>query len=319
MSAGAGTLTSMAGKVRVDVEGRTLALSNLDKVLYPDTGTTKGEVINYYTQIAPVLLPHIEGRPLTRKRWPDGVASQPFFEKNAPRGTPDWVDRVTLPTPGSTKDRETIDYVLADDLPTLVWLGNLAVLELHVPQWKSDGEMVQRNPDRLVVDLDPGPPATVIECAQVALRLAEIFGDDGLTSYAKTSGSKGMQMYVGLDESAEADAVGAYVRRCAQRLEKDDPDLVVSVMERAKRGGKVFIDWSQNNAAKTTIAPYSPRGRDEPTVSMPVTWDEVEKAARSRARKQLPLRFHLEEAVDRVSDHGDLLKPLFDDAFALPT
>jgi bifunctional non-homologous end joining protein LigD len=311
----------MAEKVRVDVEGRTLALSNLDKVLYPATGTTKGEIINYYTHIAPILLPHITDRALTRKRWPDGVDSQPFFEKNAPRGTPDWVDTVTLPSPGSTRDRDEVEYVLADDLPTLVWLGNLAVLELHVPQWKVDisGETpTQHHPDRLVVDLDPGAPANVIDCAQVALRLAEVFSEDGLVSYPKTSGSKGMQMYVGLDGGADANAVGAYVRRCAQRLEKEDPDLVISRMERAQRGGKVFIDWSQNNAAKTTIAPYSPRGRDEPTVSMPVTWDEVEKTARSRARTQLPLRFHLDEALERVDDIGDLLEPLFDDAFTLP-
>ncbi|HET6917838.1 MAG TPA: hypothetical protein VFI46_00060, partial [Jiangellaceae bacterium] len=185
-------------KVIVQVNGRKLGLSNLDKVLYPESGTAKAEVVDYYTRIAPVLVPHLADRPLTRKRWPDGVAAASFFEKNAPRGTPQWVRTVTLPSPGSTRDRETVTYVICDDLPTLVWLANLAVLEMHVPQWRVDGER-PLNPDRLVVDLDPGPPATVIECCQVALLLAQALGDHGLLAYPKTSGSKGMQMYVPLD------------------------------------------------------------------------------------------------------------------------
>ena len=311
-------LAAMAeNRVHVDVEGRTLSLSNLDKVLYPETGTTKGEVIDYYTRVAPVLLPHLADRALTRKRWPNGVEAASFFEKNAPRGTPSWVHTATLPVPGSTMDRETIDYVVADDLPSLVWLANLAVLEMHVPQWKIDDDGKARYPDRLVVDLDPGPPATVVQCAQVALMLAEALAGDGLTSYAKTSGSKGLQMYVGLDESAEAEQVSTYTRTLAQRLEADHPRLVISRMERRDRTGKVFIDWSQNNAAKTTIAPYSLRGRETPSVSTPVTWDEVEKAARSSATSRLPLRFDLGDALERSAD-GDLLAPLFDDAHALP-
>jgi bifunctional non-homologous end joining protein LigD len=303
-------------KVSVEVDGRTLGLSNLDKILYPETGTTKGEVIDYYTRIAPVLLPYLADRPLTRKRWPDGVGAESFFEKNAPRGTPGWVRTVTLPSPGSTRDRETVTYVVCNDLPTLVWLANLAVLELHVPQWRVESDEPQ-NPDRLVLDLDPGPPATVIECCQVALLLAEALADDGLLAYPKTSGSKGLQMYVALDGAAEVDAVHGYARRLAERLEIDHRDLVISRMEKRARTGKVLVDWSQNNAAKTTVAPYSLRGREQPTVSMPVTWDEVESAARSKARTRLPLRFDYAVALARVEEEGDLMAPLHEEAHAL--
>lgn len=300
--------------MRVNVEGRTLGLSNLDKVLYPDTGTVKGQVIDYYTRIAPVLLPHLVDRPLTRKRWPDGVGAEDFFEKNLPRGTPQWVRTEELPAPGSTMNRDTVTYVMADDLPTLVWLANLAVLELHVPQWQVDDAGDALNPDRLVVDLDPGEPADIVQCAQVGLLLAEAFDADGLTSYPKTSGSKGMQMYIGLDRSANDDDVSRYVRHLAQRLEKERPDDIVSLMKRDLRRGKVFIDWSQNNSSKTTIAPYSLRGRAEPTVSTPITWDEVEEAAAGRTR----LKFDLDDVLARAED-GDLLSPLLDDAFSLPS
>jgi bifunctional non-homologous end joining protein LigD len=302
----------------VQIEGRDLEVSNLDKVMYPAVGFTKGEVIDYYTRVAPVLLPHLADRPLTRKRWPDGVEADSFFEKNVPRGAPEWVRTVELPTPGSTKERETIDFVVADDLATLVWLGNLAVLELHVPQWKVRPDGTAGLPDRLVVDLDPGAPATIVACAQVALLLAEELAADGLVSYPKTSGSKGMQMYVGLDETADDDQVSTYARTLAQRLEKKHPTLVVSRMDRALRRDKVFIDWSQNNAAKTTVAPYSLRGRDAPSASTPVTWDEVERAARSTARSRLPLRFDLADVLARVEEHEDLLEPLLTDAHSLP-
>ena len=307
-----------AQKVTVQVDGRKLALSNLDKVLYPEFGTAKAEVVDYYTRIAPVLLPHLADRPLTRKRWPDGVAAASFFEKNAPRGTPSWVRTVTLPSPGSSRDRETVTYVVCNDLPTLVWLANLAVLEMHVPQWKVDGER-PLNPDRLVVDLDPGAPATVIECCQVALLLAEALADDGLVAYPKTSGSKGMQMYVPLDGKAEVSAVHGYARELAERLEKEQPRLVVSRMEKRLRRAKVLVDWSQNNAAKTTVAPYSLRGREEPTVSTPVTWEEVEHAARSAARTRLPLRFDDRDVLARVDELGDLTAPLHQEAYSLPT
>ncbi|WP_053205315.1 non-homologous end-joining DNA ligase [Jiangella muralis] len=309
----------MPSKVNVDVEGRTLGLSNLEKVLYPETGTTKGEIIQYYTHAASVLLPHLRDRPVTRKRWPNGVEEANFFEKNAPRGTPPWVRTAELPSPGSTMDRETVVYVMADDLPTLVWLANLAVLELHVPQWTVDASGAGTNPDRLVVDLDPGEPANIIQCCQVALLLGELFDDAGLPSYPKTSGSKGMQMYVALDGSATDDEVSGYARGLAQRLEQEHPKLVISRMERAARGGKVFIDWSQNNSAKTTIAPYSVRGRARPTVSTPVTWDEVEAGARSTATKRLPLQFDIDDVLARLADDGDLLAPMLDEAHVLPT
>ncbi len=308
----------MPSKVNVDVEGRTLGLSNLEKVLYPETGTTKGEIIQYYTHAASALLPHLRDRPVTRKRWPNGVAEANFFEKNAPRGTPSWVRTAELPSPGSTKDRETVVYVMADDLPTLVWLANLAVLELHVPQWTVSADGVGTNPDRLVVDLDPGEPANVIQCCQVALLLGELFDDAGLPSYPKTSGSKGMQMYVALDGSATSDEVSAYARGLAQRLEGEHPKLVISRMERAARGNKVFIDWSQNNSAKTTVAPYSVRGRARPTVSTPLTWDEVEAGARSTATKRLPLQFDIDAVLGRLSDDGDLLEPMLTEAHPLP-
>jgi len=305
-------------RVTVEVEGRRIPLSNLDKVLYPTTGFTKGEVIDYYTRIASVVLPHIRHRPLTRKRWPDGVEAASFFEKNMPRGTPDWVRTARLPTPGSTMDRDTIDYVVADDLPTIVWLANLAVLELHVPQWTIDDDATPQNPDRLVLDLDPGPPANVIECAQVALELLPILEADGLVPYAKSSGSKGMQLMVSLDGKRPAEDVHSYARSLAQRLQRDRPDLVVWQMEKRLRHGKVLVDWSQNNPAKTTVAPYSLRGRDDPTISAPVSWDEVEKAARSSARTRLPLRFRTGQVLERVDEHGDLMAGLLEDARPLP-
>jgi bifunctional non-homologous end joining protein LigD len=303
----------VSSRVIVDVEGRRLGLTNLDKVLYPDTGTTKAEVIDYYTRLAPVLLPHLAGRPLTRKRWPDGVEAESFFEKNAPRGTPDWVRTVELPSPGSSRGSETVTYVVCDDLPTLVWLANLAVLELHVPQWRV-GNATPHNPDRLVVDLDPGPPAGIVECCQVALLLAEALAADGLLAYPKTSGSKGLQAYVALDGAAPVDEVHGYARRLAERLEKQHPKLIVSKMDKSVRRRKVLIDWSQNNAAKTTVAPYSLRGRAAPTVSTPVTWAEVEATAQDGA----PLQFDLADVPDRVAADGDLLAPLHEDAHSLP-
>lgn len=301
-------------RVIVEVDGRRLGLSNLDKVLYPKTGTTKGEVIDYYTRIAPVVLPHLVDRPLTRKRWPNGVAQGSFFEKNAPKGTPEWVRTVELPSPGSSRGTETVTYVVCDDLPTLVWLANLAVLELHVPQWRVDGT-TPLNPDRLVLDLDPGPPATIVECCQVAMVLAEALAADGLLCYPKTSGNKGLQAYVPLDGSAPVEDVHRYARELAERLEKEHPKLIVSRMDKSVRRRKVLIDWSQNNAAKTTVAPYSLRGREEPTVSTPVTWDEVEATAHDKGR----LQFDFTDVLDRIDDGDDLLAPLHGEAYALPT
>ncbi|HEX4817850.1 MAG TPA: non-homologous end-joining DNA ligase [Nonomuraea sp.] len=287
-----------AKKVPVKVEGRELTLSNLDKVLYPDYGFTKAEVIDYYSRVAPALLPHLEGRPLTVKRYPNGVAGQFFFEKNAPEHTPGWVRRVNLPVPGSTKNRESIDFAVVDDLPTLVYYANLAALELHVPQWRVDADGRALPPDLLVFDLDPGAPATIVECCQVALMLRELLRAEGLTARPKTSGSKGMQLYADWDCREEP---SAYARRLAQALEKEHPGQVVSVMAKKARPGKVFIDWSQNNPAKTTVAPYSLRAREQPTVSTPLTWKEVESCERAE-----DLVFTAPDVLARVEKRGDL-------------
>ena len=300
-------------KVTVDVEGQTLALTNLDKVLYPDVGFTKGEVIDYYTRVSPVLLPHITNRALTFKRYPDGVDAQFFFAKNVPNGTPDWVRRAELPSPGSTKKRETVTYPVADDLPTLVWAANLAALELHVPMWRIDVDGRPRNPDLMVFDLDPGPPATVVECCTVARHVRDVLDRDGLVAYPKTSGSKGLQLYVPLDAKAPWEDVHAYARKLAQRLEKEHPDLVVWNMKKELRKGKVLVDWSQNNAAKTTVAVYSLRARAEPTVSTPVAWDEVESCRRAE-----DLRFISAEVLERVEEHGDLFAPILEGGQVLP-
>ncbi|WP_327588903.1 non-homologous end-joining DNA ligase [Nonomuraea sp. NBC_00507] len=288
----------MAQKVPVKVEGRELTLSNLDKVLYPDYGFTKSEIIDYYSRIAPVLLPHIEGRPLTVKRYPNGVTGQSFFEKNAPEHTPDWVRRVTLPVPGSTKNRETINFAVIEDLPTLVYYANLAALELHVPQWRVDDDGEALPPDLLVFDLDPGPPATIVECCQVALMLRDMLKAEGLSARPKTSGRKGMQLYADWDCREEP---SAYAKRLAQVLAKEHPQQVVSVMTKKARPGKVFIDWSQNNPAKTTVAAYSLRAGDQPTVSTPLTWKEVEGCERPE-----DLVFMAPDVLARVGKRGDL-------------
>jgi bifunctional non-homologous end joining protein LigD len=284
-------------KITVDVDGRHLTLSNLAKVLYPEAGYTKGEVIDYYTRIAPVLLPHLTDRPLTIKRYPNGVDGGFFFEKNAARGTPDWVRTVTLPVPGSTKDRETIDFLVVEELATLVWLANLAALELHVPQWQVAKRARTPRTDLVVFDLDPGPPAGIVECCEVAVRLRAVLEEDGLTPFAKTSGSKGMQVSapVRVDDPGRP---SKYAHAVARRLERDDPDLVVSRMTKSLRPGKIFVDWSQNNPAKTTVAPYSLRAKDTPTVSTPLTWDEVAAGEH--------LSFTAGEVLDRVAERGDL-------------
>jgi bifunctional non-homologous end joining protein LigD len=300
-------------RVTVTVEDRTLTLSNLHKVLYPSTGFTKGEVIDYYTRIAPVLLPHIESRPLTLKRYPDGVDGKSFFEKNAPSHAPDWVRKVRLPTPGSTKDRETIDFVVAEELPTVVWAANLAALELHVPMWRVSPRGKVHSPDLLVFDLDPGPPATILECCEVAQLLRERLATDGLSAYPKTSGSKGMQLYVPLDGTAAWEDVSGYAKRLARELTESRQDLVVWQMKKDLRGGKVLVDWSQNNSAKTTVAVYSLRARETPTASTPISWEEVEGCARAE-----DLRFTAPEVLDRVTHLGDLFAPVLDGSGKLP-
>jgi bifunctional non-homologous end joining protein LigD len=295
----------------VEVDGRRLSLSNLDKVLFPD-GFTKGEVVDYYVRVAPVLLPHVTGRPMSFQRFPDGTDTKGFFAKNAPRGTPDWVRTVKLPAPGSSMDRETLDYVVVDDLPTLVWAANLAALELHVPQWSVGPRGGVREPDRLVLDLDPGAPATAVECAEVALLLRDLVTADGLTPVVKSSGSKGLQVYAAVEPVSDR-RTSDYARHLAQTLETSHPKLVVSQMRKDLRGGKVFVDWSQNNAAKTTVAPYALRARPEPWVSTPLTWDEV-----AAVRRPEDVQFRAEQTLERVDDHGDLFAPLLSTAVPLP-
>ena len=295
----------MAEKIAVQVGDRQLQLSNLTKVLYPETGFTKGEVIDYYSRVAPVLLPHLADRALTVKRYPNGVEAPHFFEKNASRGTPDWVRTVTLPVPGSTMKRDTIDFIVAEELATLVWLANLAALELHVPQWRIPARGTRPKTDLLVFDLDPGAPASVVECAQVALLVRDLLAEDGITLTAKTSGSKGMQVSAPITVRDPAQT-SEYAHWVARTLEEAHPKLVVSRMTKSLRPGKVFVDWSQNNTAKTTVAPYSLRARPTQTVSTPVTWDEVASGAR--------LSFTTANVLARVEEHGDLFAGTLDDA-----
>ncbi len=284
-------------KVPVEVEGRQLVLSNLDKVLYPETGFTKGQVLDYYTRIAPVLLPHLADRPLTLKRYPDGVEGHSFYEKNAPSYRPEWLRVERLPSPGSTKQRETIDYAVLDDLPSLVWVVNLACLELHTPQWRVGAARTGEGPDLLVLDLDPGPPATIVECCEVALLLRERLAAEGVEVHAKTSGSKGMQ----LGALAPTPDTSGYAKRLAQELEAAHPSLVVHRMTRALRPGKVLVDWSQNSSSKTTVSVFSLRARAHPAVSTPVTWDEV-----AACRDPADLVFTTDDVLARVARHGDL-------------
>lgn len=287
----------MGASQSVTVDGHRLRLSNLDKVMYPATGTTKGEVLHYLAQVAPVLLPHAANRPATRKRWPDGVDGQMFFQKNLDASTPDWVRRRAIQHQHSRND-----YVLVNDLATLTWLGQTATLELHVPQWQFGRTGVRHNPDRLVLDLDPGPGAGLPECAQVARWAREILQGMGLDPFPVTSGSKGIHLYAALDGKQDSDGVSAVAKELARYLEAEHTDLVVSDMKKTLREGKVLVDWSQNNGNKTTIAPYSLRGREHPTVAAPRTWEELEDPG----LRQL----EYPEVLERVARDGDLLVPL---------
>ena len=294
----------------VEVEGHRITLVNLGKVMYPRTGTTKGEVLNYYAQVAAVMLPHLRDRAVTRIRWPHGTGDMSFFEKNTPGGTPTWVRTATVPTTGSrTKYGEAgeLTFPIIDDLATLTWAVNLAALELHVHQWTVTRKGRTRNPNRLVVDLDPGDPAGLMECSQVALLVRERLADDGLESVPVTSGSKGIHLYAKLDGKRTSDEVRDYAKEIAEELESSHRSLVVSQMTKARRGGKVFLDWSQNVGAKTTISPYSMRGRELPTVAAPRTWAEIEEGAEDPLALE-QLRF--EEVLERVSDDGDLAAAL---------
>ncbi|MGW4116045.1 non-homologous end-joining DNA ligase [Actinosynnema sp. NPDC004786] len=287
----------------VSVEGRRLKLTNLDKVLYPEVGFTKAEVIDYYTRIAPVLLPHLAGRPMTLRRYPNGVEGKSFFEKNAPSHAPEWVRTVRVGTPGSSRGAEYADFVVVEDLATVVWLANLAALELHVPQWRVGARGGRGVPDLVVFDLDPGPPASVVECCRVACRVREVLVSDGLSPVVKTSGSKGLQVYAAVSVSSP-ERTSEYAKGVARRLAAESPEEVVWRMAKAQRTGKVLIDWSQNNPAKTTVAPYSLRARSRPSVSAPVTWEEVESC-----RVVEDLVFLADEVRERVAEVGDLFVP----------
>jgi bifunctional non-homologous end joining protein LigD len=294
----------MAGdKVAVQVDGRTLVLTNLQKALYPETGFTKAEVIDYYQRIAPVLLPHIAGRPLTLKRYPEGVDGPSFFQKHAPAGRPPWIRTERVVSLSSRGRGDTVTYAVVDDLPALIWAANLASLELHVPQWRFPVG-AEPEPDLLVFDLDPGPPATIVECCRVAVALRPLLAAEGLEPVAKTSGGKGLQMYTWIG-GVTSEQASELARTFAERLERDQPRLVVSRMTKALRGGKVLIDWSQNNGSKTTVAPYSLRARPWPTVSTPVTWAEVEAC-----RQVSDLVFTADDLPERVDALGDLFAPL---------
>ncbi len=293
-------------EVHVEVEGRTLRLSNLEKVLYPRTGTTKGEVLHYYAQVAPVLLPHLRDRAVTRIRWPNGVEQQSFFEKNAPAGTPSWVRIAKVPTTGSrapSRNGDHLEFPVCDDLATLTWLANLAALELHVHQWKVGRNGQPRNPDRLVIDLDPGEPAGLSECCQVALLVRDKLAERRLACRPVTSGSKGLHLYAGLPGRLNPDETTSLAREIAEELQEEHPRLVTATMTKAKRPGKVFLDWSQNAGSKTTVSPYSLRGRERPTVATPVTWDEVAEGADDPLALD---QFGFEDVLARVEEYGDL-------------
>ncbi|MDV9177442.1 non-homologous end-joining DNA ligase [Streptomyces sp. W16] len=286
-----------------EVEGRRLALSNLEKVLYPADGFTKGEVLHYYATTAEVLLPHLRDRPVSFLRYPDGPGGQLFFTKNVPPGTPDWVTTAEVP-----RSEGPARMVLVQDLASLMWAANL-VTEFHTPQWVigAPGEA-----DRLVFDLDPGAPATVVECCEVALWLRERLAADGIPAYAKTSGAKGLHLLAGV-EPVPSERTVEYAKSLAVEAEKAMPRLVVHRMTRSLRPGKVFVDWSQNAARKTTAAPYTLRARSEPTVSAPVSWEEIEAC-----RSPHQLAFLAPDMGPRLRVHGDLLAPLLDPGHAAP-
>jgi bifunctional non-homologous end joining protein LigD len=298
---------------QVEVEGRELKLTNLDKVLYPKAGFTKGEVVDYYARVGPTMVPHLNGRAVTLRRFPEGVddLDSAFFEKRCPKHRPKWVKTTNVragPNAGN------IDFCVCDGRPTLIWMAQLAAIELHPSL--SLGRAPTR-PTVLAFDLDPGPPADVVDCCQVALRLRDMFGHFGVESFPKTSGSKGMQVYIPLNsKKVSYDTTKPFAKAIAQLLEKQTPDRVVSKMKKVERGGKVFVDWSQNHRSKTTIAVYSLRARERPTASTPVTWEEVEAVADSGDGSTLV--FEAEAVLARIEKHGDLFAPVLELEQELP-
>lgn len=284
----------MAARTQFEIDGQTLSVSNLDKVLYPEVGFTKGEVMDYYVRIAPVMLTHVGDRSLTLKRFPDGVEGGSFFEKRCPKHRPDFV--ATAAGPGDRGG--AIQYCVLADRPSLAWAANMAALELHSPMARADDI---ESPTLMVLDLDPGAPATMVECCQVAVDIEPVLGGLGLRTWAKTSGSKGLQLYVPLNTPATHHGASGFAKAVADVLTKHHPDRVVSQQRKELRKGKVLIDWSQNSRHKTTIGAYSLRARPHPTVSTPVTWDEVADGADGE-----PLGFEASEVLARVAEHGDL-------------
>ena len=291
--------------LEVEVEGRQLKLSNLDKVFYPEPGFTKGQVIDYYTRVAPVLLPHLRARPLTMKRYPNGVEGKFFYEKECPSHRPDWVKTKRITARGSTKDRTSVNFCVVDGLPTLVWVANLADLELHTSLSRADDIT---HPTMAAFDLDPGPGTTIVECCQVAVWLREIFDDLGLQAFPKTSGSKGLQVYLPLNSGATYKQTKPFANALAELLERDHPELVVSKMKKELRKNKVLVDWSQNDQHKTTVCVYSLRAKSTPTASTPVTWDEVAKCLK-KGDPEL-LSFEAAQVLERVDKSGDLFEPV---------
>jgi bifunctional non-homologous end joining protein LigD len=300
----------MAKAQTVEVDGRELSLTNLDKVMYPATGFTKGEVIDYYARIAPTMLPHISGRPMTLKRYPEGVDAGHFFEKRCPTHRPEWVNTASI---WSDREDGEIAFCVCDDKPTLIWMAQLASLELH-PSLSLAKRM--KRPTVLAFDLDPGEPANVIDCARVALEVRELFGDLGLECFPKTSGGKGLQVYLPLNSSLTYEATKPYAQAVAQLLERMHPDRIVSRMTKRLRKGKVFVDWSQNTESKTTVAVYSLRARERPTVSTALDWVEVSEAAESGEPE--PIRFEAADVLERVAERGDLFAPVLELKQKLP-
>lgn len=310
----------MTSDTLVEVDGRELKLTNLDKVLYPEVGFSKGEVVDYYAKVAPAMVPHLQGRALTLRRFPEGVddAEAAFFEKRCPKHRPDWVKTAAVE---AGPHAGIIDFCVCEDRATLVWMAQLAAIELHPSL--SPAEEPDR-PTVLAFDLDPGPPADVLDCCRVALRLRELFAHFDVECFPKTSGSKGLQVYAPLNDDAVTyegeDASGQgtkpFARAIAQLLEKQTPDLVVSKMKKVDRKGKVFVDWSQNHRRKTTIAVYSLRARERPTVSTPVTWEEVEHAVEQEDADSLV--FDAGDVLKRIEQHGDLFAPVLELKQKLP-
>ncbi len=293
-----------SARLTVSIDDHELTLSNLDKVMYPSTGFTKAEMLDYYANIAPVLLPHLHGRPVTVKRFPNGVENAGFIEKNVPSHAPPWIRTVTIAH--RSAKHGTNRYALIDDRACLLWFVNLAAIEFHTPMWRVDPSGSPQEPDIIVFDLDPGEPASIVECCRVAGALRETLAENQIALHAKTSGSKGLQLYGSLEgQGLSGHEVSAIAHDVAEDLEARLPGLVVSKMTKSLRVGKVLIDWSQNSPAKTTISPYSMRATPTPRVSTPVGWDEVEACAAGS-----PLSFSPPEVLQRVTSSGDLLAPV---------